>query len=618
MKYTTIDKISNVLALSTKNDQDFYDYSRNARNVSERFIQASNQLSEGEYLGWQLFFDKDGHCHSFTFSKEGVRVTKEDLEWIFQDCAAVSGSNQDLFMDMYHRSGKLYYLSCSPVQKSETKKRLKKERIDYYTDVLSGLKEVGAAVRIIASADSSGKGIILFSFPEEMTLRMKTMLSFVFEDMTPVEADNEAIISESAQIGSEQISNAMEVLLEALYHKRPVDKPTEKTNVDEHKATEEACIDDHPKRILEIKTIGSTIDNLSSIDDSSSIEELELGVRSINCLRRVGIQTVGELSSMTYNDLRRVRNLSPSCIEEIMGKIEEYKEYKSICSSVTKSTPTYMKMLDELIGLKNVKEQVNKFVALAKMKQDIVSTNHKAIPIVLNMEFVGNPGTAKTTVARILAGLLYENGLLQSNEIVEVGRADLIAKYIGQTADKVKSIFQKSKGKLLFIDEAYSLVENSRGEYGDEAINTIVQEMENNRADTIVIFAGYPDEMKEFFSRNPGLRSRVPFTISFCDYTSEEMVRISESEAIKRGFSISSGAKDKIASICESSSGSTDAGNGRFCRNLIEGAILNYASRVYGNEVGIGRKDYTLIEDDFSVPDTFSSSESKAPIGFRI
>ena len=170
----------------------------------------------------------------------------------------------------------------------------------------------------------------------------------------------------------------------------------------------------------------------------------------------------------------------------------------------------------------------------------------------------------------------------------------------------------------MFIDEAYSLVENYRGEYGDEAINTIVQEMENNRADTIVIFAGYPDEMQEFFSRNPGLRSRVPFSISFCDYTAEEMVRISESEAKKRGFSIASGAKDKLAVICGNPSGTITAGNGRFCRNLVEKAILNYASRVYGNADGTVCKDYTLIENDFALPDTLKTSETKPPIGFQV
>ena len=292
----------------------------------------------------------------------------------------------------------------------------------------------------------------------------------------------------------------MQGLLEALYYERSVEKATENPDVDEHTLDTEIYIADDSDDIPETKSASITI------DESSSIDELELSVRSFNCLKRAGVETVGQLRSMAEDDLRRIRNLSRKCVDEIIAKL---KEYKPVCSSVTKPTLTYMEMLDELIGLKNVKEQVGKIVALAKMKKDIASKEISEIPIVLNMEFVGNPGTAKTTVARILAGLLYENGLIQSNEIVEVGRADLIAKYIGQTADKVKSIFCKAKGKLLFIDEAYSLVENSRGEYGDEAINTIVQEMENNRSDTIVIFAGYPEEMKEASSRNSGLRSRV-------------------------------------------------------------------------------------------------------------
>lgn len=608
MKYLINDEISNALALSTKNDKDYYDYSKDVQGVSERFIQASNQLSDGEYLGWQLCFDREGKYHNYIFSKNGVNISKADLEWIFHDCATLDESDQGLFMDVFQDTRKIYCLTCPAIQKNETNKRFQKEKIEYYKDVLAALKEFDVAVRIIASAENSGKGIVLFSFPNEITLGMRTILSFTFVDMRLMEVDDESSLPESARISSECISIGLEGLLEALFYEQPIEESTEVFCVDEYALDEDedGFFDDYQKNIPKTKNTSN------DVGDSTSIEELDLSVRAYNCLRRAGVHTIGQLRSMTYNDLAKVRNLGRKSADEIMAKLEEYKP---ISSSVTKTEPKYMEMLNELIGLENVKEQVNKIVALAKMKKDMDSDN-STIPIVLNMEFVGNPGTAKTTVARIFAGLFYENGLLQSDDIVEVGRADLIARYEGQTADKVKSVFQKAKGKLLFIDEAYSLVEHTRGEFGDEAINTIVQEMENNRDDTIVIFAGYPDEMQEFFSRNPGFRSRVPFTINFCDYTPEEMVEISELEAKKRGFSIASEAKDKIAVICESSSDSKDSGNGRFCRNLIEGAILNYASRVYGNASETDCKDFTLYENDIEVPDR--ASESKAPIGFQV
>lgn len=609
MKFTIIDEISNVLALSKKKGKSFYDYSKDAQSVSERFIQASDQLSEGEYLGWQLSFDREGQYHSFAFSKKGVNITKDDMEWIFQGCAAIEESEHETLIDVFCENRKLYYLSSSSIQKNESNKRFQEEKIVYYKEVIAALKKFDVAVRIIASAEDSGKGIILFSFPEEVTLRMKTILSFAFVDMSLKIIDEESVLSESDQVSSEWISIGLEGLLEALFYEQPIEESTEVFDVDEYALDEDEdeFFDVYQKNISETKNISN------DVGDSASIEELDLSVRAYNSLKRAGVHTIGQLRTMTYDDLAKVRNLGRKSAEEVRAKL---KEYKPISSSVIKTAPTYMEMLNELIGLENVKEQVAKLVALAKMKKDMESTNNNTIPIVLNMEFVGNPGTAKTTVARIFAGLLYENGLLQSDEIVEVGRAGLIARYEGQTADKVKSVFQKAKGKLLFIDEAYSLVEHTRGEFGDEAINTIVQEMENNRDDTIVIFAGYPDEMKEFFSRNPGFRSRVPFTINFCDYTSEEMVEISELEAKKRGFSIASEAKDKIAVICESSSDSKDSGNGRFCRNLIEGAILNYASRVYGNTSETDCKDFTLYEDDIEVPDR--APESKAPIGFQV
>ena len=123
----------------------------------------------------------------------------------------------------------------------------------------------------------------------------------------------------------------------------------------------------------------------------------------------------------------------------------------------------------------------------------------------MHMVFTGNPGTAKTTVARLFAGIMKENQLLSEGRLFELGRSDLVGKYVGWTAQIVKEKFRKARGSVLFIDEAYSLLDGDSSLYGDEAINTIVQEMENCREDTVVIFAGYPREMEQFLSRNPGL-----------------------------------------------------------------------------------------------------------------
>ena len=226
--------------------------------------------------------------------------------------------------------------------------------------------------------------------------------------------------------------------------------------------------------------------------------------------------------------MRFIRHFGKKNLLEIREKLAKSENPPK---SEEPSAFDYFALLDSLIGLKEVKSQVRKIAAYARMKRDMAVKNKNDVSMVLNMTFVGNPGTAKTTVARILAGILFESGLLKSADPLEVGRADLVGKYVGHTADKVRNVFDDACGRLLFIDEAYALVDSRRSDFGDEAINTIVQEMENRRSDTIVVFAGYPDEMEEFFSRNPGLRSRVPFHITFPDYSAEEMVRITELEA---------------------------------------------------------------------------------------
>ncbi|MCR5728033.1 MAG: AAA family ATPase [Lachnospiraceae bacterium] len=380
------------------------------------------------------------------------------------------------------------------------------------------------------------------------------------------------------------------------------------------------------------KNSSNTDQKNRDINPDTPLEDLGLSVRAYNCLTRAGISTIGALLGLSYEKMINIRNLGKKCINEINEKILKiYDEIKKSGDSKTacreeqkyqEIRPKYIDKLNELIGLEEVKEQVKKINAFVKMKHDMPENSD--VPMVLNMEFVGNPGTAKTTIARIMAGLLFEAGILKSDEIVEVGRSGLVAKYVGQTAVQVKSVFDRAEGKLLFIDEAYSLVESTEGDFGDEAINTIVQEMENRRDKTIVVFAGYPDKMETFFDRNPGLRSRVPFKICFKDYSAEEMYKISEIEACRRGFAISSGAAEKLIGMYKDTALNPNMGNGRYCRNMVESAILNFAMRKYGEDSEDRQKntehqktDFILEAEDFSNVLGNEQTHTSAPIGFR-
>ena len=261
-----------------------------------------------------------------------------------------------------------------------------------------------------------------------------------------------------------------------------------------------------------------------------------------------------------------------------------------------------------------IKRALNYYKAQKLFKDKGMSSDHPST----HMVFSGNSGTAKTTAARLFARIMKENGLLSQGRLYEVGRADLVGKYVGWTAQIVKDLFQKAKGSVLFIDEAYSLLDNKTGMFGDEAINTIVQEMENNREDMVVIFAGYPNEMEQFLSRNPGLRSRIAFHISFEDYSAEELCDITELLAEKSGMTLSSGVKEKLLPAFRSAAQEADFGNGRFARNILEQAKVNQADRLVKMELDqVTRDDVTtLLPDDFEVPKRKKASISQ--IGFAV
>ena len=277
--------------------------------------------------------------------------------------------------------------------------------------------------------------------------------------------------------------------------------------------------------------------------------------------------------------------------------------------------------LASLIGLKQAKETIQQMLDYHRA-QSIFAAHGRDLgrrPS-MHMVFKGNPGTAKTTVARLVARIMKDNGLLSVGKLIEVGRQDIVDRYVGGTAPRVKNLFTKAKGSVLFIDEAYSLVDGKRGLYGDEAISTIVQEMENQREDVVVILAGYPTEMDKLLATNPGLRSRIAFQVYFEDYSEEELIAIIKKFAKDEHFYIPLETSDKISGVVKKlvQDTSYELGNGRFARNLFEKARMRQASRIARMDVEdiTDESLRTLLPEDFEY-DMEHREQSMRKIGFR-
>lgn len=236
--------------------------------------------------------------------------------------------------------------------------------------------------------------------------------------------------------------------------------------------------------------------------------------------------------------------------------------------------------LDSLIGLEGIKDQIKTMMNVHSLWK--AQNNGKKIPLTMHMAFIGNPGTGKTTAARLIGKIYKEYGLLSRGHLVEVSRADLVGKYVGHTAAKVKEIFEKAKGGVLFIDEAYTLSNDAEGGYGQEAIDMIVKLMEDYREDIVVIFAGYPKSMHTFLESNPGLSSRIPNTIRFDDYTAEELFRIflymcEEYDIICTEMTASRLKEHFKAEVARKDKG---YGNGRAVRNYFEKMFTMMSNRM--------------------------------------
>lgn len=238
---------------------------------------------------------------------------------------------------------------------------------------------------------------------------------------------------------------------------------------------------------------------------------------------------------------------------------------------------TGLAQMEALIGLESAKAMVYKMLAFQKLNREAVRRGKPSSLESNHMAFLGNPGTAKTTFARILARIFYEQGLLPRDNLVEVGRSELCGEYVGSTAIQTKEVVKRALGGVLFIDEAYALFSRSEKDFGREAIDTLVQEMENHRQDLVVVLAGYPDEMENLLHSNAGLRSRVPWVLHFADYTRPQLCAIAEKMAADAGYSLTPAAVEKIGDICNRVMGDKDFGGGRFVRNLMQEGRYNKA-----------------------------------------
>lgn len=304
------------------------------------------------------------------------------------------------------------------------------------------------------------------------------------------------------------------------------------------------------------------------------------------------------------NEVKKIASLVHSNLIEYFG----YKELESICQKDrsfcqdNRSLDELLEDLNSLVGLDSVKEKVSDLIAFQKVNQLRKLHNLNSKNNTLHMAFIGNPGTGKTTVARIVGRVYKQLGLLSKGHFIEASRTDLIAGYQGQTALKVKAVIEKAKGGVLFIDEAYSITENENSDsYGRECLTELTKALEDYREDLVVIVAGYTQPMNLFFESNPGLKSRFNTFIEFPDYSAEELESILETICINNDYYLSDNAKTKALEYFNEKVEEKDDNfaNGRMARNLYDNLVMNHAKRVvlYSNS---DKETLSLItEKDF-------------------
>ena len=320
-----------------------------------------------------------------------------------------------------------------------------------------------------------------------------------------------------------------------------------------------------------------------------------------------GIDSMSPIVKKIYNELVDValRNDDLNHIEleydeTIKAKFNGEIKDLEILDDSKQEREDIQKELDEVVGLVDVKNYLLSLENHIKINQIRKQKGLKTSEISKHMIFTGNPGTGKTTIARLVSRMMKVVGVLKQGQLVEVTRADLVGKYVGHTAPLTMSVIQSALGGVLFIDEAYSLYRGKDDSFGLEAIDTLVKAMEDHRDDLIVILAGYTKEMKDFLTANSGLKSRFANVIQFDDYTGEELMLISKSIAKSKGYEIDGECDKPLQDYFSMIQAKNDpnSGNGRLARNLVEDAILSQSKRLLDNP---DAEMNLLILEDFNL-----------------
>ena len=326
---------------------------------------------------------------------------------------------------------------------------------------------------------------------------------------------------------------------------------------------------------------------LAAVDDDVTFAEAEYITECTDRLTAVCDTNGVRKSREGLNPLDFVTSGEPSFVDKHPVQTQSSGGEKKPAAAAEEEPPKpsfdeLMEQLDELVGLGDVKKDIKSLVNLMKVRKLRQENELPVPPMSLHMVFMGNPGTGKTTVARLVSGLYAAIGVLSKGQLVEVDRSGLVAGYVGQTALKTQEVIKSALGGVLFIDEAYSLSSGGDNDFGREAIETILKAMEDHRDDLIVIVAGYTGPMSEFLSSNPGLESRFNKYFYFPDYKGEELLEIFKSQCQKNGYALSEESEAAAKALFDELYKERDEnfGNGRDVRNRFEDMVVRQSNRV--------------------------------------